>query len=457
MDRLIPSQPCRVLCAFSGGADSAALLCLLIDFQNRRRQTGGGVFSLFAAHVHHGIRGAEADRDAAFCADFCRARGVPFFKKAVDAPAYAKARRIGLEEAARELRYRALDQICEENGIDFIVTAHNATDQLETMLMHLIRGSGLDGLCGIPEQNGKILRPLLSLEKETILDYCTDCGIPFVTDSTNSDDSYTRNFIRLQVLPLLKQLNRNAASAAFHTSCALTQDRQLLSAMAEAHCLSEGRKSLAALPASILVRVLRREFHARFPDAPMLTSVHLRAMTKAVQSEQTPLCIALPGDTELLCDRDDVLFRFKDASAQKAPEMLFLKEGWQSYDGENGMFLLRLGKLSESDREKIAFFQNIYNLANNRTFHSATMNDSIFLRARNEGDAYFDGRHTRNVRKLLQTLPLPAYLRARYPILCDNRGILWIPGCPSRAPLPEPDETPIRIFCFYGKKNRDCP
>lgn len=454
LPRLLREGERTILCGFSGGADSAALLVLL----KRYAETLPTPLSITAAHVHHGIRGEEADRDAAFCAEFCRLRNIPLITAHVDVPAYAAAHRMGTEEAARLLRYRALQRIRTEKGIDLIATAHNATDQLETVWMHLIRGSGIDGLCGMRERNGDLIRPMLSLTKDRILDFCRAEGIPFVTDSSNDDQAYTRNLLRARLLPLLKELNPRAEQATLTMARHLEHDRDYLDSLSASRSVTEGRQAMASLPDPILVRVLKREFREAFPNAPMLTDLHLSAAVQAIRSKKSPIRITFPGGGELLCDHNALRIQ----SAAKPPitlEKTELCEGWQEVCGGEGMILARRGILTEDDRQKIAFFQNIYNLSNNIALNSDTMIRDVYLRAREAHDAYFDGGHTRNVRKLLQTLPLPAYLRAAYPIFCDSSGILWIPGFPPRSPLQAgADEgEKFQIFCFFGKNCRELP
>ena len=151
-----------LLVAFSGGADSTLLLTLLSEYQT---------ISIAAAHLNHGIRGAEGDRDEAFCRTFCSERNIPFYASRADIPSLAAAHGCGIEETAREVRYAYFESLQREYGLDTIATAHHADDNLETVVMHLVRGTGLDGLCGIPPVRGNIIRPLLCCTRNQIEDY----------------------------------------------------------------------------------------------------------------------------------------------------------------------------------------------------------------------------------------------------------------------------------------------
>lgn len=219
-------KPASGICtaAFSGGADSTALLLCLWQL----RDTLG--IDLRAVHVHHGIRGAEADRDAAFCEAFCRQHDIPFQLCSVDAPAYAKAQRLSLETAARILRYDALMTAAPEGDI---ATAHHAGDNAETMLFHLMRGTGLSGLRGIPPRSGRIIRPLLSAEKPEILAFLREHHQDYVEDSTNADSFSTRNRIRGGIMPLMEAENPSYLRAMTQTAEILREDEALLSALAE--------------------------------------------------------------------------------------------------------------------------------------------------------------------------------------------------------------------------------
>ena len=216
----------RVLCAVSGGSDS---ICLLHLLWTRREALG---IEVCAAHYEHGLRGEASRRDAEFVADFCRARGISCIIEHGDVPAYAKARRLGTEEAARELRYAFLEKSADALGCDKIATAHNADDNAETLLLNLTRGSGLRGLCGIPPQRGRIVRPLLETPRAEIETYLRENALPHVEDQSNADERYRRNRIRHAVMPVLRELNPAFASSAAATAQLLRRDEELLDSLA---------------------------------------------------------------------------------------------------------------------------------------------------------------------------------------------------------------------------------
>lgn len=187
--------------AVSGGRDSMSLLHYLVEHQNDL------LINVIAIHVEHGIRGQESLSDQAFVLDYCSQHDIPICYTTVDVPGYAKEHLIGVEQAARELRYRYFDELLKKGVVDKIATAHQLDDQCETVLMRIFRGTGVKGLEGIPSaRSGKYIRPMLSLSRLDISEYCDAEQVPHVEDSTNYNLEYTRNFIRHEVLPVVEKM-----------------------------------------------------------------------------------------------------------------------------------------------------------------------------------------------------------------------------------------------------------
>ena len=186
--------------ALSGGADSVALLLLL-------KNAG---FNVHAAHCNFRLRGAESDRDEAFCAEFCQGLGVELHRAHFDTREYAELHKVSIEMSARELRYKWFEQLREDIGAAGICVAHHRDDSVETVILNMVRGTGVHGLVGIRPRNGYILRPLLCVSRDEIEEFLASCGQKYITDSTNLEDEATRNKVRHHIIPELQQLNGKA-------------------------------------------------------------------------------------------------------------------------------------------------------------------------------------------------------------------------------------------------------
>ena len=189
----------RVLIGVSGGADSIALLEFFVSVKEKYD------LDICVAHIEHGIRGEDSVNDAEFVKNYCKKLGVNFYLKTIDAPNLAKKAKMGVEEYSRMARYDFFNTI----ECDKIATAHNLTDNIETLLFRLARGTGLKGACSIPAVREKIIRPFIEVSSGEIRKWCNDNNIPYRVDCTNSDSAYSRNLIRLEILPLFEKLNAN--------------------------------------------------------------------------------------------------------------------------------------------------------------------------------------------------------------------------------------------------------
>ena len=224
-----------VVCGLSGGADS---VCLLLSLCELRERLG---IEVGALHVNHCLRGSESDRDEDFCRSLCERLGVPFTAERCDVSGYAAERSLSTELAARELRYEIFRRNTQGK---LLATAHNADDNLETVLLNLARGTALKGLAGIPPVRGNIVRPLLAVTRAEIEEFLAERGQDFVTDSTNLTDDYTRNKIRHRIIPLLREINPSLNSTFVSSADGLRDENAYIEAMtdsAEHECLDGNR------------------------------------------------------------------------------------------------------------------------------------------------------------------------------------------------------------------------
>ena len=245
----------KVLVALSGGADSVALLRLL--------QASG--YDCEAAHCNFHLRSAESDRDEAFVRQLCVKQQVPLHTVHFDTARTAEERHISIEMAARELRYGWFEEIRQKINADAIAVAHHQDDSVETLLLNLIRGTGINGLRGIRPKNGHIVRPLLCLERKEIISYLNRIGQDYVTDSTNLLDEYTRNKIRLNLLPLMKEINPSVKESIIRTTNYLNDAATLYN-----QSIGEARKRILT-PEGIRIEALLQE---PVPEAILFEVLH---------------------------------------------------------------------------------------------------------------------------------------------------------------------------------------
>ena len=282
-----------VLVGLSGGADSVALLSILTGLAPRYGWT------VRAAHFNHGIRGVGAEEDALFCRDLCEEKGVPFYLETADVPAYASENGLSIETAGRILRYEFLGRIKKKTGSARIAVAHHMNDNAESILLHLVRGSGLAGLTGMKPERDDIIRPLLAVSKKEIEDYLDEEGLLYRMDETNLIPEGSRNRMRLDVLPYLE---RHINPAIVPTLCSmselLAQDEAYLSAEAKARyeaAKCEGgflREPISLLPYPIKTRVIRMAL-AEAGAIVDIERVHVEAVAELLEA-RTGAKLTLP-------------------------------------------------------------------------------------------------------------------------------------------------------------------
>lgn len=410
-----------VLVAFSGGADSSALLHMLALYG---RATGA---KIYAAHVNHMIRGDEADRDEIFCKKTAEALGVELFVLRRDVPAYANETGQSVETAARCVRYEFFDEIMEKHSIPLLATAHNANDNLETILFNITRGCGLSGVCGIPQtrpcKNGTVIRPILSMSKAEILEYCEKSSPEFVTDSTNTDTDYTRNKIRAQIIPALTEINSGVVENASRLASSLKDDSLCLESMAD-WFLEEMNddasfevEKLLGSPAAIANRALMA-LYGSVSDGASLEYTHIQAIRKLCASAVPHSRLNLPADTDALIENGRLYF-VKRAKKDTPPDdfRVTLSEGKNTISQINAEIIIG------NSQNAI----NIYKKSILLYLDFDKISGALIARNRRAGDKIKFKGVNKSVKKLLCDLKIPLSLRYRLPVICDDRGIVAIP------------------------------
>lgn len=404
------------LVAFSGGADSRALF----DLAARYCKENGSFF--YAAHVNHGIRGDEAIRDKDFCVAVAKAcpECREIFTLDADVPKMAAASGRGIELEARLLRYSFFNNIMKEKNIEILATAHNADDNLETLIFNLARGSGGRGMRGIPRvrtfEGGDIVRPILDMTKSEILDYCRENSLEFVTDSTNECTDYSRNLIRAKIVPLLEEINPEARHAALRLSDSMRELCELAEESAESYDTSV--YSIARAPAALLPIILGNELSNSGSDA-MLESVHILAIRELCEKGKNGSSLSLPGGMRAVI-RNGRLFFEPDTGrldAKKESSDFFVTLSM----GKN---LLPSGYTVELSDSSLSP-QSI-------TLDTNAIQLPLVARNRREGDKILSGGMHKSVKKLMCDKKIPSDERDSLPIICDGDGIILIPSVAIR-------------------------
>lgn len=458
----------RILVAFSGGADSTALLFGLYTV------SGELGISLAAFHLNHCIRGKEAVRDENHCKSFCEKLGIPIVTESFDVPAYARSSGMGLEEAARKIRYERLTACCRDSGYDCIATAHHADDNLETVIFRIARGTGLHGLCGIPavryEQGIKIVRPLLECGRDDIEKYIAEQGLSYVTDSTNSDREYSRNRIRQLIIPELKRINPSVISAVSRMTDQLSLEDKALGELSDdmTRYPEEG-----SLPEALLRRRLISGYESFAGENGLdtrLEAVHIEALSRLSRCGALWSRISLPGEISAVKGRSGVYFETASAhnvySREAGPEgKFFLSSGLNPIsDGGGdpfgcGAIYLKPTDIGECENGcqnlslKIKNDSiNIYKLSIHISVKSDKLKNNVFVRKRADGDRIVYRGMTRRVKKLYQQKKIPPFERDIIPVICDGDGILWIPGIAVRDGITaaSSEENITELFYFTG-------
>ena len=393
-----------VLAALSGGADSVALLLGLMTLR-----TNGKIARLCAAHLHHGIRAAEADADEAFSRELCASLDVPFYSERVDVPAIAAAEGISLELAARNARYAFLERVRTEQGLDVIALGHHRDDQAETVLLHLLRGSGTDGLAGMRVRNGNLIRPLLRTGRDEILAYLNEQGQSYRTDSTNLIPDATRNRIRLTVIPAMEQINPAAKRTLAETAERVREDAAYLGALADRALKECGtdRNRLCALERPIRLRVLKRLLP--YDD---FTRTDLLRLDELLHG-QTGGAVTLKNGVVAWLDANDLRFDFRPVEAYR---VLLPEQGTVRLP--NGT--LRIERV-ETARVPCG--------ANEAFIDADRIEGELIARSPEPGDRFtpFGMQGSKLLSDCYTDRKVPRFTR-NGPVISDERGIVFVAG-----------------------------
>ena len=384
---MLPPAGGLLLCAVSGGRDSVCLLHYLANL------APGRGFSVAAAHLNHKMR-PEAQRDEDFVRTLCRKLDVPFYTEAV--PVYETAEQwgLGVEETGRRLRYDFLQRTADAIGAERIATAHHAQDQAETVLLNLLRGTGPEGLAGIPPVRGRIVRPLLQTSRREIEDYLEEHGLSHVEDSTNQDTHYARNRLRRELWPQLETINPALTRSIGRTAEILRSENPYLDTLAADYLPQSGTAletaRLLSAPEALRPRILRLLLQ-RLPGGKKdVGAVHIDALLALTVGGGT---LDLPGGMQAVCRGGQLRLTMQAAAL---PEIT-LRQGvnrWGDYD-----ITLRGGE-----------------------------DVRVIVRSWRGSDRLTTGRGSRSLKRLFLDAGIPAEDRNRIPVVCVNGAVRAVYG-----------------------------
>ena len=395
--------------ALSGGADSVALLLILHRLGYR----------IEAAHCNFHLRGEESNRDEAFVKSLCHEYRIPLHLIHFDTDIYASLHQVSIEMAARELRYRYFEQLCQDIGAETVCVAHHRDDAVETLLMNLLRGSGIHGLTGIRPKNGHIVRPLLCLSRHEVETFLQKTGQQYVNDSTNFVDDVVRNKVRLNVLPLLKAINPNASENLFKTACYLREAEQVVQEV-----VARQKAQLISKDPDTQSEKVAKDTLKELPSAAFFLHEWL-APYGFNAAQTTEILTRLEGESgrvfpteshELVIDRDSLVLVPRQAPMKslKIPEM-----GLYRYDDSHQFSFLISEEISISKSSSCA------------TIDAALVKFPLVIRPTQTGDKFvpFGMTGHKLVSDFLTDLKLTVVAKRCQLVVTDCEGnILWVVG-----------------------------
>lgn len=438
-EKLIAPQD-TVIAGVSGGADSVCLLLVLIEIRKKLP------FLLKAVHVEHGIRGEESRKDAAFTKRFCEEQEIPCEVYTVDVPTYAAEHGMGFEEAARIMRYECYRRAAQKESAIHIALAHHAEDNAETILFQMVRGSGLDGLCGMQpkrELEGKIsiIRPLLKQTRGEIENYLSERKQAYCVDSTNMDTEYSRNSIRHEVLPKLKEINRQAVPHINQCAELLRDMRDYLDVQVmqayEMSCakkekrLEVKKEALKTYPLIIQKEVLHKAICEMAQSAKDITAVHVEKALYLFE-QQVGRKISLPY--QLIVQRSYegiVFFKTEEEVPVKQVHIVIEKEEMESFlDGEPHFYDVPEGRFRFQVREFTGTNQEISKKTCTKCLDYDKIKGSLQIRNRQSGDYLTLDKegHTKRLKEYFINEKIPSEARDSILLLTKEAHVIWVVG-----------------------------
>ena len=439
-EALLPAE--RVVIGVSAGADSMALLYVLVKIC----KTDYPDTDFMAAHLNHGIRGEEADQDEDLVRSFCEKLGVPLSVRKLDIPAISKEKKTSVETQGRLERYAFFSELCGESDAR-IAVAHHMDDQAESIVMHIFRGCGMEGLLGMQPRNGDVIRPFLNVRKSEILEFCKENNIPYREDRTNSDPAYARNFWRNEIFPRIDRgVHMSPVEALNGLSSRIREENDYLEEVAERTIPEmldgEGAKvdKLLELPRPILRRVLRKLAVSAFGDVVDMEACHWDAVMEILDPCGPARSLDLPRGRKARLEHGILCFTLDGAAEEQKETGYFSGVGF-CVSGEATSEVLPLAALPIG--EIVNFSQSFVRIRllsiekedevvyNDTTwFFPESALEKAVLRTRREGDTLkrAGSSVTKELRRFMTEVQFPVCFRDRVLLVMAEEKTLWFPG-----------------------------
>ena len=403
-----------VIVGLSGGADSVLLLLFLIEYRRRLELD----FNISCSHINHGIRGAEADRDERFCKELCNALGIELIVDRYCIPELAKHSGLSIEESARITRYSVFNRIISgRNDIGCVAVAHNMSDSVETVVFNILRGSGAKGASGIRPIRDRIIRPLIKVSKCSIQSALDEFGIPYVTDSTNRSTDYTRNYIRNEIIPSFKRITSDPEKMIARFADNMRSDDDYICGVVNEFLNTHSvirNSDLSSLHQSLFIRVLTRMADKVGASVSYSIASDIHSLLN-----KDNFSYSLIGKATFVCERGEC--RVLRETGEGTDFCFEIGEGVTDLSPLNAVFVIS----NEKDKNS---YKNVYKNSIQANLSSVIINGSLYLRSKKDGDTVYYGGMTHKIKKLFSDAKIPGSKRKLIPILCDDSGVVWVPG-----------------------------
>ncbi|QEK11092.1 tRNA lysidine(34) synthetase TilS [Crassaminicella thermophila] len=418
-----------IVVGVSGGPDSISLLHLLWRIKEEYN------LSLYAVHLNHQFRGKEADEDADYVEKFCENLGIKSFIFSENVAEYSKKKGVTFEEAGREIRYRLFESVMKKMKAHKIAVAQNMDDQAETVLMRLIRGTGIEGLSAIDYvRDNKIIRPLLDIKRYEIEDYCEKNNLMPRIDKTNLEALYTRNRIRLELIPYIeKHFNVNIKQTLSRTANIIREDKEFINISVQKVYKKIVKKTESEIKIykeefekshiAIKKRILREAIRELSGDLKNIQNKHIQNLIDLIKDGQVGGEAYLPKGLCAILDYDVIIIRKGKREIEK-------------YDFE---YNINIGETLNIKELDACFISNIINVKDLQKINKESyktyfdldkLKKGMILRTRREGDRFtpFGMKGSKKLKDFFIDAKIPREERDKIPLVCDGEEIMWIIG-----------------------------